>query len=437
MEKKTIGKLIAALRKANGMTQKELGEKLFVSDKTISRWECDECLPELSLIPAIAEIFGITADELIRGECNNAERDGFGSETSSEKSKNKLKSKSEKQFKWMLLQKERKYNNLTLISVGISLFAFLCAAVVNLGLCEGLIAFCVATACLLVSEICQICFANNMRIFLAEEDECYQDRIESINNKICKRVVAVSFINLGIFAFCLPLATINDAGITFVTWIVAGLICTFVSLVIGYFIYVFLVKKILHKRGLIVVDEEEQRAATRKTGLLKRIAIVSGGIALFLAIIILIVNILDFQIWLQELIFYDPMDFKAYVENEYDVWIAEEWRDGYVDINGDVNVTIPITPSDRDDPNKEYGEVLNQKGEIICSYYYCPYLYYDIDFETEGDQIVVRVITIEAYYQAILIKQGIESVLYVAAGIDLVTAIIIYFILAYKPKKRA
>ena len=50
MEKKTIGKFISALRKANGMTQKELGEKLYVSDKTVSRWECDECAPDLSLL---------------------------------------------------------------------------------------------------------------------------------------------------------------------------------------------------------------------------------------------------------------------------------------------------------------------------------------------------------------------------------------------------
>ena len=74
MEKKTIGKFIAALRRASGMTQRELGEKLFVSDKTISRWECDECTPELSLIPTIAEIFGITTDELLRGERNNPHR---------------------------------------------------------------------------------------------------------------------------------------------------------------------------------------------------------------------------------------------------------------------------------------------------------------------------------------------------------------------------
>ena len=41
MEKKTIGSFIAALRRANGLTQKELAEKLNVSDKAVSRWERD------------------------------------------------------------------------------------------------------------------------------------------------------------------------------------------------------------------------------------------------------------------------------------------------------------------------------------------------------------------------------------------------------------
>ena len=57
MERKTIGGLIAALRKANGMTQKDLAERLHVSDKAVSRWERDESAPDLSLIPVIAEIF--------------------------------------------------------------------------------------------------------------------------------------------------------------------------------------------------------------------------------------------------------------------------------------------------------------------------------------------------------------------------------------------
>lgn len=68
MEKKTIGAFIAALRKANGMTQQELADRLGVSNKAVSRWERDENAPDLSLIPAIAEIFGVTCDELLKGE---------------------------------------------------------------------------------------------------------------------------------------------------------------------------------------------------------------------------------------------------------------------------------------------------------------------------------------------------------------------------------
>lgn len=68
MEAKTIGSFIAVLRKANGLTQKQLAEKLCVSDKTVSRWERDETTPDLSLIPVISEIFGVTSDELLRGE---------------------------------------------------------------------------------------------------------------------------------------------------------------------------------------------------------------------------------------------------------------------------------------------------------------------------------------------------------------------------------
>ena len=68
MEPKTIGNFITTLRKANGMTQKELAEKLNVSDKTVSRWERDDGAPDLSVIPVIAEIFGVTCDELLRGE---------------------------------------------------------------------------------------------------------------------------------------------------------------------------------------------------------------------------------------------------------------------------------------------------------------------------------------------------------------------------------
>lgn len=71
MENNTIGSFLSALRKANGMTQKELAERLNVSDKAVSRWERNESCPDITLIPVIADIFGVTSDELLRGERNS------------------------------------------------------------------------------------------------------------------------------------------------------------------------------------------------------------------------------------------------------------------------------------------------------------------------------------------------------------------------------
>ena len=70
MEKKTIGSFISALRRAAGMTQRDLAEQLNVSDKAVSRWERDESAPDLTLLPLIADLFGITVDELLRGQRN-------------------------------------------------------------------------------------------------------------------------------------------------------------------------------------------------------------------------------------------------------------------------------------------------------------------------------------------------------------------------------
>lgn len=72
MEKNTMGTFLAALRRAKGMTQKELAEQLNVSDKAVSRWERDESYPDVPLLSIIADTFDITVDELLRGQRNSA-----------------------------------------------------------------------------------------------------------------------------------------------------------------------------------------------------------------------------------------------------------------------------------------------------------------------------------------------------------------------------
>lgn len=74
MELFSMGQMIARLRKKQGMTQQEMAERLNVSNKAISRWERGESAPDLSLIPALADLLGVSCDELLRGrkELNRA-----------------------------------------------------------------------------------------------------------------------------------------------------------------------------------------------------------------------------------------------------------------------------------------------------------------------------------------------------------------------------
>ncbi len=76
MKKKTLGMMIASLRKENGMTQFELAEKMGVTDKAVSKWERDLSCPDVNTIPKLAEVFGISVDELmqIKAESQNETR---------------------------------------------------------------------------------------------------------------------------------------------------------------------------------------------------------------------------------------------------------------------------------------------------------------------------------------------------------------------------
>ena len=66
--KDRIAKNISELRLQNNMTQLELGERLNYSDKTISKWERGESTPDISVLIEIAELFGVTLDELVNAD---------------------------------------------------------------------------------------------------------------------------------------------------------------------------------------------------------------------------------------------------------------------------------------------------------------------------------------------------------------------------------
>ncbi|MCI8460735.1 MAG: helix-turn-helix transcriptional regulator [Bacilli bacterium] len=68
MNQEKIGKFIAKCRKEKKLTQSELGEKLGVTEKSVSNWENGRNMPDLSLFKPLCEILDITINELLSGE---------------------------------------------------------------------------------------------------------------------------------------------------------------------------------------------------------------------------------------------------------------------------------------------------------------------------------------------------------------------------------
>lgn len=67
MNQYVTGAMIKTLREKRGLTQAELAEKLFISDKTVSKWENGKGYPDITLLEPIAKVFGISIAELMSG----------------------------------------------------------------------------------------------------------------------------------------------------------------------------------------------------------------------------------------------------------------------------------------------------------------------------------------------------------------------------------
>jgi len=144
MAKNTIGQFIAALRKANGMTQQDVADRLNVSNKAVSRWERDECAPDLSVIPALAEMLGVTCDELLRGErvLNTTPQD-------------KKEPRVEKQVKNLVIKTLSGFKTLIWISLTIALVGLVCMFGISYCFYRPVIGF----TAMLLFELCALVIA--------------------------------------------------------------------------------------------------------------------------------------------------------------------------------------------------------------------------------------------------------------------------------------
>lgn len=111
-----IGKYIAEKRKALGLTQKQLAEKLNMSDKSVSKWERGICLPDVSIYMELCSILRISINEFLAGE-------DIGTENVIEKSDSNLIQ--------ITKESKKKQKNLKTILAVVTIFAVIVSAILG------------------------------------------------------------------------------------------------------------------------------------------------------------------------------------------------------------------------------------------------------------------------------------------------------------------
>ena len=234
MNKKSMGQFIAVLRKANGMTQQELADKLGVSNKAVSRWERDECAPDISVIPVMAELFDVTCDELLKGE-----------RIINEETSEKVNIKTTKQVKHLLKTALSKFKNMILIAIGIAIAGYIVMLGVSYGFFRPDIGFPIMLLFEVAAVIMTVIFLNKAKENRNDNDifeDMEQAQIDNYNDVIGKYSFGSIYVALTAVIFSIPLVMTKSVYIQAVLSRVSYLpLVVLISIVLA--MLYFLIKK--------------------------------------------------------------------------------------------------------------------------------------------------------------------------------------------------
>ena len=274
MEKKTIGTFLSALRKANGMTQQEVADKLNISNKTVSKWERDEGCPEIMMLPAIAELYSVTVDEILRGERITKE------------SQEEYKStKSEERIKLLVEKSSIKFTNNSIISIILSVVALILSYTIGdivydynvlwVGYVIILLLIATSVAVLLISF-------NNLVSGLHNGDTIEKTVFENIMKNCIKHITVITALTLIALLGVVLNIVMDGPSFLFVSLPATAL----VGCVIAYFVRSFLYKKYdIQEQELSLEQKKYRKKHIKITSIILSVVILVSILSPFIGVV--------------------------------------------------------------------------------------------------------------------------------------------------------
>lgn len=406
MERKSLGSFLSTLRKANGMTQKELAQRLNVSDKSVSRWECDDGAPDLSVIPALAEIFGVTCDELLRGERLPPQQEP-----------NHPPKQTQQQRRLLLRAQRTRYRNQTLTAAGLAAVGLIAAAICNLCLLRAKIGFLTETLFLLAALIGQGCFVNTALRGIPEEQP--DAETDAFRREIARTAALLTGEVAALLGFALPLLLFSASaytGMSGADWLKTGLLCA-AAAVLLWAILLFLLWPVLIRRGIYPLTEAGEARFRRNRRRLRRYALLTAAVMTLTAAGQIILNEIDPLFLTSGQIFEDYDSFKAFMET---------------DVPPQNDQFAAVASASSPDATDEEETLYDKSENAVCTYIRRNFSPVRIRYLAKSDDLLpIQVYTVSDIRTAERRIHAINALFGAAYAVQLLSAVLLY------QKKRA
>ncbi len=261
MPKMTIGEFLSLQRKAKGLTQQEVADMLGISNKTLSSWESGRSYPDILTLPALAELYGVTVDEILNGvRAEGGRNAGEVSEASRKK---------------LLRQAENRYSvkctTLTAVGIGgVGLLALaLCLQFVAAWL---LVLFSVLFVLTELAVVILFTVFEKSALTMDEEASRYSLAVKRLTFRAAFKIICTVCIFAVCASFFLQFVLLGNATATVIVILATTLVLLLLAVTLLW----------LSRRGRECCTEEEAAAAARNKTLAIRIFSVGGAIAIAL-----------------------------------------------------------------------------------------------------------------------------------------------------------